>query len=470
MEKWIQVASKEVYDADGFLTEYTCYKNEAGDKYICIFGDKDIYYPDNADIDTEFDSEDRAYEWFNNFYGFDSDDSLEFAEFAEERPADLEENTAAKQLDHYEILEWLQNNLQAYDNLIRYFEDVYDHASDIPEEELIAWIMDDDQLAAEFIDKFRDRLNIIEEALEAIDKFYQVTYSTDGINYYSNVITKASNEKEAVEKVIATVKVKPHEESEVIVKERDQAWVDDYTKRGMRMLENFDDEHVGTVINPDKEETDKEETDKKDSLTESLSDEYDEYIRIIHGSKRYEFDGSVLTLTNYRTGHSVSLDMNALDIDTFMEMYVSDDSDEEDLDEDLDEVTLLKAQINDELSNENLKLNSEEITIDDAVEYILSVRDSGSEYTARQWVRDTLSNYPECFETDAFVEDKKSCDIDDEFALPESLSKSFLANFQEGLAGQKADKQEEKIESKEVMDDLIVPDMDFDDIDDLELV
>lgn len=396
MEKWIEIASKEVYDADGFLTDYTCYKNEAGDKYICIFGDKDIYYPDNADVDAEFDSEDRAYEWFNNFYGFDSDDSLEFAEFAEERPADLEED------------------------------------------------------------------------LESNNKFYQVTYSTDGVNYYSNVIVKASNEKEAIEKVVATVKVKPHKESEILVKERDQAWVDDYTKRGMSMLENFEDEHVGTIANPDKKET--KEKDKKASLTESLSDEYDEYIRIIHGSKRYEFNDSILTLTNYRTGHSVSLDMDALDIDTFMEMYVSDDSDEEGLDESLDKVTLLKAQINDELNNQNLKLNPEEITIDDAVEYILSVRDSGSEYTARQWVRDTLLNYPECFEDDVvYVESKKSHNIDDDFALPENLSKSFLANFQEGLAGQKIDKQE-KTESKGIMDDLIVPDMDFDDIDDLELV
>ena len=90
---WKKVDSKEVKDSDGFMTEYTWYTNDAEDTHIFIFGDSDIYGPDDSYADAEFDSYDLAKEWFDNYYGFDHDEEdLDWVEFAEDRPADdLEE-------------------------------------------------------------------------------------------------------------------------------------------------------------------------------------------------------------------------------------------------------------------------------------------------------------------------------------------------------------------------------------------
>lgn len=90
---WKKVDSKEVKDSDGFMTEYTWYTNDAEDTHIFIFGDSDIYGPDDSYADAEFDSYDLAKEWFDNYYGFDYDEEdPDWVEFAEDRPADdLEE-------------------------------------------------------------------------------------------------------------------------------------------------------------------------------------------------------------------------------------------------------------------------------------------------------------------------------------------------------------------------------------------
>ena len=90
---WEYVDSKEVKDSDGFMTEYTWYTNDAEDTHIFIFGDSDIYGPDDSYADAEFDSYDLAKEWFDNYYGFDHDEKdPDWVEFAEDRPADdLEE-------------------------------------------------------------------------------------------------------------------------------------------------------------------------------------------------------------------------------------------------------------------------------------------------------------------------------------------------------------------------------------------
>lgn len=71
---WIELASKQVIDSDGFYTDYTMYTNDEGDKFICMFGDKDMYEPDEAYADWEGDSEAEAYEWFNSYKGFDDEE------------------------------------------------------------------------------------------------------------------------------------------------------------------------------------------------------------------------------------------------------------------------------------------------------------------------------------------------------------------------------------------------------------
>lgn len=64
-----EIRSKTVYDSDGFTTEYTLYHNTDDDTYLCIFGDRELYTPEDTDPDMEFESEDEALEWFNDYEG-----------------------------------------------------------------------------------------------------------------------------------------------------------------------------------------------------------------------------------------------------------------------------------------------------------------------------------------------------------------------------------------------------------------
>ena len=67
--KWICLDIKHVRDSDGMLTDYALYTNQDEDKYICMFGDADVYAPDEMYADAEFDTEDEALEWFENYVG-----------------------------------------------------------------------------------------------------------------------------------------------------------------------------------------------------------------------------------------------------------------------------------------------------------------------------------------------------------------------------------------------------------------
>lgn len=67
--KWICLDIKHVRDSDGMLTDYALYTTEDEDKYICMFGDVDAYPPDEMYADAEFDSEEEALEWFEDYTG-----------------------------------------------------------------------------------------------------------------------------------------------------------------------------------------------------------------------------------------------------------------------------------------------------------------------------------------------------------------------------------------------------------------
>ena len=67
-DEWEEVESKMVRDYDGFMTEYTMYKNP-NDEYIFMFGDRDLYGPDRSSADWECDGEEEAYEWFDSYIG-----------------------------------------------------------------------------------------------------------------------------------------------------------------------------------------------------------------------------------------------------------------------------------------------------------------------------------------------------------------------------------------------------------------
>lgn len=111
---WKKVDSKEVKDSDGFMTEYTWYTNDAEDTHIFIFGDSDIYGPDDSYADAEFDSYDLAKEWFDNYYGFDHDEEdPDWVEFAEARPANdlTEASTDVSELSLEELVKDSINHL-----------------------------------------------------------------------------------------------------------------------------------------------------------------------------------------------------------------------------------------------------------------------------------------------------------------------------------------------------------------------
>lgn len=69
--RFIEVSKKSVKDSDGFMTDYTLYHDTETDKYVTVFGDQDIYKPEDGEYDIEFDSEDDAKEWFHSYTGFD---------------------------------------------------------------------------------------------------------------------------------------------------------------------------------------------------------------------------------------------------------------------------------------------------------------------------------------------------------------------------------------------------------------
>lgn len=77
--EWTEMNSKRVMDSDGFFTDYTWYSNADQTKHVFVFGDKDIYRPEDGDYDWECETPQEAFEWFENYNGFedDLDESLE---------------------------------------------------------------------------------------------------------------------------------------------------------------------------------------------------------------------------------------------------------------------------------------------------------------------------------------------------------------------------------------------------------
>ena len=95
--EWTFVDSKTVEDSDGFTTDYSWYRNSSG-HHVMIFGDTELYSPEDTEPDAEFDSEDRAKEWFDTYEGFAEDDDFsiyESTDSQQEKP---------NRIDLYEIV------------------------------------------------------------------------------------------------------------------------------------------------------------------------------------------------------------------------------------------------------------------------------------------------------------------------------------------------------------------------------
>lgn len=86
--KWICLDIKYVRDSDGMLTDYALYTTKDEDKYICMFGDADVYAPDEMYADAEFDTEDEALEWFENYVGPGDEEDEDDIYSSEETDAD----------------------------------------------------------------------------------------------------------------------------------------------------------------------------------------------------------------------------------------------------------------------------------------------------------------------------------------------------------------------------------------------
>ena len=73
-DRYELIDKKDIRDSDGFWTEYSLYYDRKEYRYVCVFGDTDLYRPEDDNFDAEFESEREAREWFYNYNGFDEDD------------------------------------------------------------------------------------------------------------------------------------------------------------------------------------------------------------------------------------------------------------------------------------------------------------------------------------------------------------------------------------------------------------
>lgn len=71
---WSLLDRKDVRDYDGFWTNYSLYFNKVTNEYVTVFGDPDIYRPENGDTDAEFDNEEEAWEFFYDYKGYEDEE------------------------------------------------------------------------------------------------------------------------------------------------------------------------------------------------------------------------------------------------------------------------------------------------------------------------------------------------------------------------------------------------------------
>lgn len=60
------IARKNISDTDGFSTEYSWYTTEDGNN-VFVFGDSDLYSPEESEFDFETEDFEEAQNWFDNY-------------------------------------------------------------------------------------------------------------------------------------------------------------------------------------------------------------------------------------------------------------------------------------------------------------------------------------------------------------------------------------------------------------------
>ena len=80
------IKSKTVEDSDGFNTDYTMYYDTEEDRYVFVFGDRDLYSPEDGYFDWETEDKESAEEWFDNYTGFeDEEDYIESDDYLNDK-------------------------------------------------------------------------------------------------------------------------------------------------------------------------------------------------------------------------------------------------------------------------------------------------------------------------------------------------------------------------------------------------
>ena len=76
-DRYELIERKSIRDSDGFMTEYSMYFDHEEGRYVFVYGDSDIYYPEDEDFDYECEDINEAYEWFESYNGFEDPAELE---------------------------------------------------------------------------------------------------------------------------------------------------------------------------------------------------------------------------------------------------------------------------------------------------------------------------------------------------------------------------------------------------------
>lgn len=124
--RFVELDKKSVEDSDGFMTDYTLYHDTENNKYVTVFGDSDLYRPEEENFDMEFETEKEAKEWFDSYKGFadisegESKETLESIESLKSKLADLADRDFYHEMkDH-----WTHEDFELSDKLHKDIQEV----------------------------------------------------------------------------------------------------------------------------------------------------------------------------------------------------------------------------------------------------------------------------------------------------------------------------------------------------------
>lgn len=176
------IKSKVVNDTDGFLDDYTMYKRLSDGKYIMIFGDKEMYAPEDTEPDAEFDTQREADEWFSS-YGEDESIDPEDLGLIDNISFDdvTKESKELKESSRSEMIDWIEDNWNTRENsdyLYQVLGDLgFDIENDSDEEEgFYANLTDDDLkrvidiLKGDTKPTDKEQVNIIKNAIKSVGR------------------------------------------------------------------------------------------------------------------------------------------------------------------------------------------------------------------------------------------------------------------------------------------------------------